>query len=76
MAEYLLFAGAVADPYMCLADFDSYVYQHSRALHDYQNKEEWNRRSLINIARSGVFAADVSIDKYASDIWHMKPVGR
>ena len=76
MAEYLLFAGAVADPYMCLADFDSYVYQHGRALHDYQNKEEWNRRSLINIARSGVFAADVSIDKYASDIWHMKPVGR
>ena len=75
MAEYLLFGyGGVADPYMCLADFDSYCYEYRKIMSDYQNRADWNKRSLINVARSGVFASDVSINKYASDIWHAEPV--
>ena len=77
MIHYLLYgSNGVADPYMCLADFDAYFYQHQKMLEDYKNQTEWNKRSLVNIARSGVFASDVSISKYASDIWHMEPVGR
>ncbi|MBO5788417.1 MAG: glycogen/starch/alpha-glucan phosphorylase, partial [Clostridia bacterium] len=77
MLNYLLFGtNGVADPYMCLADFDSYCYTYQKMLHDYQDRTAWNKRSLINIARSGVFASDVSIGKYASDIWHISPVGR
>ena len=61
---------------MCLADFDSYFFEYQKMLSDYENRAEWNKRSLINTARSGVFASDVSIAKYASDIWHIDPVGR
>ena len=38
----------------------------------YRDKDRWNRMSLINIARSGFFAADRSIADYADDIWHVK----
>ena len=77
IADYLINGGyTVADPFMCLADFDSYRYEYGTAVADYAVKEEWNRRSLINIARAGRFASDVSIKTYADEIWHMKPVGR
>ena len=77
IADYLLNGGyTVADPFMCLADFDSYCVTSEKALADYQNRREWNRRSLINIARSGRFSSDVSIRNYAEKIWHMKPVGK
>ena len=33
--------------------------------------ERWDQKSLINIARSGIFAADRSIRDYARDIWHV-----
>ena len=61
--------GSAADEYLLLADFDSYCKAHQRALATYANKEQWNRMSLINIARSGIFAADRSISDYARDIW-------
>ncbi len=77
IADYLLNGGyTVADPFMCLADFDSYCVTSEKALADYQNRREWNRRSLINIARSGRFSSDVSIRNYAEKIWNMEPVGR
>ena len=61
--------GSSADEYLLLADFDSYCKAHQRSLATYANKEQWNRMSLINIARSGIFAADRSISDYARDIW-------
>lgn len=77
IADYLINGGnAVADPYMCLADFAAYRYEHDKAIEDYANKQEWNRRSLINIARSGRFASDNSIRTYANEIWHMQPIRR
>ena len=59
----------VADPYMCLADFDSYTQAREKLLAAYANKAEWNKMSLINIAASGFFAADRSINEYAQRIW-------
>ena len=77
IADYLINGGyTVADPFMCLADFDAYENAYKRVLADYQKPEEWNRRSLINIAASGRFASDVSIKNYADNIWHLKPIGR
>ncbi len=77
IANYLINGGyTVADPYMCLADFTAYRFEHDRALEDYADKTEWSRRSLINIARSGRFASDNSIKTYANEIWHMSPIGR
>jgi starch phosphorylase len=73
LTNRLLFGagGSMADEYMLLADFDSYCDAHRRALAAYGDREHWNRMSLINIARSGIFAADRSIADYARDIWHV-----
>ena len=77
IADYLINPGyGVADPFMCLADFDSYMYQYRLAIKDYENKELWARKSLMNTATSGVFASDNSIRKYANEIWHISPINK
>ena len=72
IANYLLTGQGIADPYMCLADFESYRTTHERAIRDYQNKDKWNRMSLLNVAACGYFAADRSINEYAANIWNIK----
>ena len=61
----------MADEYLLLADFESYKAAHQRAGEVYKDPARWNRMSLINIARSGIFAADRSIRDYAGDIWNV-----
>lgn len=77
IADYLLNGGyGIADPFMCLADFDSYLFTYRNALADFNNAEDWSRKSLMNTATSGVFASDNSIRNYANNIWHASPVGK
>ena len=73
LTNRLLFGGGggIADEYMLLADFDSYCQAHRRSLEVYKDRRAWDQKSLINIARSGIFAADRSIRDYARDIWHV-----
>ena len=71
IANYLLFSYGVADPYMCLADFDFYQDAHKQLVDAYLDTEAWNKMSLVNIAKAGKFAADRSIMDYANDIWHL-----
>ena len=59
---------------MCLADFDSYYNVHNRMIVDYLDTKKWNRKSLVNIASAGIFAADRSIREYAENIWNIEPV--
>ena len=40
----------------------------------FNDKERWGRMSLVNVAKSGFFAADRSIKEYADNIWHLQPV--
>lgn len=77
IANYLLRSTPVADPYMCLADFESYC-QTLAAMSDlYRNdKKEWNKKSVCNIAAAGHFSADRSIREYAKDIWHLKQLDK
>ena len=75
IVNYLLAGHGVADPYMCLADFESYHMTHERAINDYRNREEWSKKSLINIASAGYFAADRSIRDYANNIWDLRTLG-
>ncbi len=72
IATYLLSGYGIADPYMCLADFESYRLTHEKAIEAYQDKNRWNRMSLMNIASAGHFAADRSIEEYAQRIWKLK----
>lgn len=74
IANYLLAGHGVADPYMCLADFDSYTRVHDQMMGEYSDAEHWNRMSLMNIASAGYFAADRSITDYAEGIWHLKKI--
>lgn len=72
IARYLLVGSPVADPYMCLADFGSYCDIHAKADEVYKDKMLWARKSLNNIATSGIFSADRAIREYADNIWNLK----
>ena len=75
MYDYLLTnSRGIADPFMCLADFESYMMAHDNAAKAYMDKDRWNRMSLMNIASAGKFAADRSIEEYANNIWHLKKI--
>ena len=64
--------GCPADEYLLLADFESYRHTQEQIAEAYQEHKAWNKMSLINIARSGIFAADRSIAEYADNIWHVE----
>ncbi len=62
------------DNYMALADFADYRKAQIMVNEIYNNRDKWNKMSLNNIAKSGIFAADRSIEDYARDIWKVEPV--
>jgi starch phosphorylase len=71
---YLLSNYPIADPYMCLADFDDYMRVHYQMDEAYQDRRKWNKMSLVNIAKAGIFSADRSIREYAERIWNIKVI--
>ncbi|MDE6411059.1 MAG: glycogen/starch/alpha-glucan phosphorylase [Clostridia bacterium] len=77
IANYLLRATPVADPYMCLADYESYCQTQEAISNLYRNdKKEWNKKSVYNIAAAGHFSADRSIREYAKNIWNLKQLDK
>jgi starch phosphorylase len=62
------------DPYMLLADFQSFVDCQNKVSLAYLDKEQWARMSILNVARSGKFSSDRTIREYCQDIWQVKPV--
>jgi len=62
------------DPYLMLADFQSYLAASQKADELYAQPREWARKAIINIARSGKFSADRAIREYAEDIWKIRPL--
>ena len=73
--RYLLVGDhGIADPYMCMADFGDYCRARYDMMNDYKNQREWTKKSLVNIASAGRFAADTAIRKYAEEIWGITPI--
>ena len=73
MANYLLTGAPVADPYMCMADYESYAVTQQKVKSLYAtDKIAWSKISLNNIANAGIFSADRSIKEYAENIWKLK----
>ena len=66
--------GQRPDVFYVLADFDAYCKAHEEVEASYQNTKEWARKALINIANSGKFSSDRTIEDYVRDIWHLKKV--
>ncbi len=59
------------DPYMVLADFDSYRAAQAYAAQCYADKQRLAKMSLHNIAGAGVFSADRAVTEYAKNIWNL-----
>ena len=59
------------DPYMVLADFDSYRVAQNYAAQCYADQPRFAKMSLHNIAGAGVFSADRAVTEYAKNIWHL-----
>ncbi|WP_407269884.1 glycogen/starch/alpha-glucan phosphorylase [Radiobacillus sp. PE A8.2] len=57
------------DEYFVLKDFACYVETQNKVAHTYTNQQEWQRKSIINIAQSGYFSSDRTINEYTEDIW-------
>ena len=62
------------DFYLLLADFESYCTIQEKISEDFKDRFLWGRKSLFNIARSGIFSIDRTVAEYARDIWHVSPV--
>jgi starch phosphorylase len=62
------------DPYLLLADFQSYIDCQAKVSAAYGDAERWTRMSILNTARSGKFSSDRTIREYCADIWRVKSV--
>jgi glycogen phosphorylase len=62
------------DPYLLLADFQSYIDCQNKVSDAYGDSDRWTRMSILNTARSGKFSSDRTIREYCADIWRVKSV--
>lgn len=63
-----------ADTYFILADFRSYVEAQKKITKAYQDEKNWAKMALLNIAASGKFSSDRTIQEYVDDIWHLDKI--
>jgi starch phosphorylase len=63
-----------SDPYMLLADYQSYIECQEQVSQAYRDRDRWIRMSILNVARMGKFSSDRSIRDYCEDIWKVQPV--
>ncbi|WP_145507879.1 glycogen phosphorylase [Yersinia alsatica] len=64
----------LGDHYQLLADYRSYVDTQEKVDALYRHPDEWTRKTLLNIANMGYFSSDRTIEEYADEIWHIKPI--
>ncbi|MBD2720423.1 glycogen/starch/alpha-glucan phosphorylase, partial [Synechococcus sp. FACHB-909] len=57
------------DPFFVLADFEAYMKAQQDVSEAWSDRPRWNRMSLLNTARSGLFSSDRSIREYCERIW-------
>ncbi|MEB3359382.1 MAG: glycogen/starch/alpha-glucan phosphorylase [Synechococcales bacterium] len=62
------------DPFMLLADYQSYIDCQDRVSQAYRDQDHWTRMSILNTARMGKFSSDRSIREYCENIWEVQPV--
>jgi len=60
------------DYFLVCADFDSYCRMQDNVSLVYENRTDWTKKSILNVARSGKFSSDRAIREYADDIWKVR----
>ena len=63
-----------ADQYFILADFKSYDAARKKAIEYYQSQGDWAKSAILNMASSGKFSSDRTIQEYVRDIWKLEPI--
>lgn len=58
------------DPFLVFADYRSYVDAQDRVSAAYLDPEQWNRMAILNVAQTGFFSSDRSMQDYLDRIWH------
>lgn len=65
---------AKADTYFILKDFRAYVEAQKKVEAAYRDEKGWAKSAILNIACSGKFSSDRTIQEYVDDIWHLDKV--
>ena len=60
------------DWFMTFIDFDSYVAAKELAYKEYENRDAWAKKMIVNIAKAGFFSSDRTIAEYNKDIWKIE----
>ena len=63
-----------SDPFLCLADFQSYSECQKKVDAAFRERSRWLKMAILNTARMGKFSSDRAIREYARDIWKLDPV--
>ena len=63
------------DVYLLLADFDDYCRVSDQMAADYNDRDLWLKKAVLNTAKCGFFSSDRTINEYNDRIWHLTPLG-
>ncbi len=61
------------DWFMTLIDLEEYIEVKDKMFDDYEDRKNWQKMMLVNIAKAGYFSSDRTIDEYNKDIWKLYP---
>ncbi len=62
------------DEYFVLEDFEAYAHAHEKILTLYENQPLWRKIALVNMAASGFFSTDRTIQQYIDEIWKLTKI--
>ena len=62
----------VKDWFMTLLDLREYIDAKEKIYADYEDRKNWNKMALVNIAKAGVFSSDRTIAQYNKEVWHLR----
>ena len=60
------------DWFMALLDVKEYIAAKERLLSEYEDRQAWAKKMLVNVAKAGFFSSDRAIAQYNEDVWHLK----
>jgi starch phosphorylase len=57
-----------------LADYEAYVACQASVDAAFQDRADWTRKTILNVANVGRFSIDRLVQQYASEVWNAKPI--